>query len=88
MRSVSYTRPAKSSGALRTSRSVSTQPPGVLITYDILEATSDNLASLAQMELIMSCDAPESNNITIGHPLRKNVPTSTSSPVGISSMVV
>jgi hypothetical protein len=60
----------------------------VLITYGVLEATSDNLASLAQMELLKSCDALESNSITIGGPLRKNVPASTSSSVGISSEVV
>jgi hypothetical protein len=40
------------------------------------------------MELIKSCDAEESNNIIIGRPLRKKVPISTSSLVGISSMVV
>jgi hypothetical protein len=40
------------------------------------------------MELIKLCDAPESNNIIVGRLLRKNVPASTSSPVGISSTVV
>jgi hypothetical protein len=74
--------------ALWTSQSKSTRPLGVLITYGVPEATSDNLAFLAQMELIKSCDALESNSTTIGHPLRKNVPASTSSPVGISSTVV
>jgi hypothetical protein len=47
MRSVSNIRPTKSSGALRTSRSRSTRPLGVLIMYGIPEATSDNLAFLA-----------------------------------------
>jgi hypothetical protein len=62
--------------------------PGVLITYGAPEATSDNFAFLAQVKLMKPCDAPESNRIIIGRSLRKNVPTSTSSPVGISSMVV
>jgi hypothetical protein len=52
MRSVSNTHPAKSSGTLQTIRSASTQPPGVLITYGIPEATSDNLPFLAHVELI------------------------------------
>jgi hypothetical protein len=69
-------------------RSVSTRPLGVLITYGAPEVTSDNSAVLAHVALIKSCDAPESNNIMIGRSLRKNVPASTSSPVGISSMVV
>jgi hypothetical protein len=43
---------------------------------------------LAQIELIKLCDALESNSITIGCPLRKNVPASTSSQVGIFSTVV
>jgi hypothetical protein len=58
----------------------STRPPGVLITYGAPEATSDNFAFLAQVELIKSCDAPESNRIIMGCSLRKNVPASTSSP--------
>jgi hypothetical protein len=65
-----------------------TQPLGVLITYGAPKATSDNLAFLAHVALIKSCDAPESNNIMIGRSLRKNVPVSTSSPMGISSTVV
>jgi hypothetical protein len=40
------------------------------------------------VELIKSCDAPESNRIIMGCPLRKNIPAKTSSPVGISSTVV
>jgi hypothetical protein len=40
------------------------------------------------VELIKLCDAPELNSIIIGRSLRKNVPGSTSSPLGISSMVV
>jgi hypothetical protein len=88
MRPVSNTRPARSRGALWTSRSASNQPLGVLIMYGVFEATRDNVASLAQMELIKSCDAPESNSITIGRLLRKNVPVSTSSPMAISSTVV
>jgi hypothetical protein len=44
--------------------------------------------STAHAELIKSCDALESNNIMMGHSLRKIVPASTSSPVGISSTVV
>jgi hypothetical protein len=43
---------------------------------------------LAHVELMKSCDAPESNSMIIGRSLRKNVPTSSSSLVGISSMVV
>jgi hypothetical protein len=66
----------------------STQPPGVLITYGAPEATSDNFAFLAQVELIKLCDALESNKIITGCSLRENVPASTSSLVGISSMVV
>jgi hypothetical protein len=60
----------------------------LVITYGALEATSDNFAFLAQMELIKLCDAPESNRIITGCSLRKNVPASTSSLVGISSTVV
>jgi hypothetical protein len=56
--------------------------------YGTPEATSDNFAFLAQVELIKLCDDPESNRIIMGCSLRKNVPTSTSSPVGISSTVV
>jgi hypothetical protein len=69
-------------------RSASTRPSAILIMYGAPEATSDNIAFLAHVELIKSCDAPELNNIMIGHLLRKNVPTSTSSSMGISSMVV
>jgi hypothetical protein len=43
--------------------------------YGTPEATSHNFAFLAHVELIKSCDAPESNNMIIGHSLRKNVPT-------------
>jgi hypothetical protein len=43
---------------------------------------------LAHAELIKSCDAPESNNMTIGRSFKKNVLASTSSPVGIPSTVV
>jgi hypothetical protein len=39
----------------------------VLITYGAFVATSDNLAFMAHIELIKSCDAPESNRIIIGH---------------------
>jgi hypothetical protein len=60
---------------------------GILITYGAPEATGANFALLAHAELIKSCDAPESNNIMMGHSLR-NIPASTSSPVGISSTVV
>jgi hypothetical protein len=88
MRSTSIIHPTKSSGALRTSQFASTQPPSVLITYGITDATSVNLAFLAQVEFKKSRDAPESNKMIIGHSLRKNVSAKTSSPVGISSMVV
>jgi hypothetical protein len=77
-----------SSRTFWTIRSASTQPLGVLITYGAPEATSDNFAFIAQVELIKSCDAPESNRIITRCSLSKNVPASTSSPVGISSMVV
>jgi hypothetical protein len=40
------------------------------------------------VELIKSCDAPELNRIITAYSLRNNIPASTSSPVGISSMVV
>jgi hypothetical protein len=66
MSSVSNTRPAKLSGTFWTIRSASTQPPGVLITYVIPDATSVNLTFLAHVELIKLCDAPESNNMMIG----------------------
>jgi hypothetical protein len=56
--------------------------------YGTPEATSYNFAFLAHVELIKSHDAPESNSVFIGLSLRKNIPTSTSSPVGISSGVV
>jgi hypothetical protein len=61
---------------------------GVLIMYGAPEAISDNFAFLAQVKLIKSCDAPESNRIIIGYLFRKNVPASPSSPMGISSTVV
>jgi hypothetical protein len=61
---------------------------GILITYGAAGATSENFAFLPQVKLMKSCDAPESNRIIIGCLLRKNVPVSTSSPVGISSTVV
>jgi hypothetical protein len=77
-----------SSGTFWTIRLSSTRPPGVLITHGIPIATGDNLAFLAHVELMKSCDAPESNNMMIGRSWRWNVPMSTSSPVGISSMVV
>jgi hypothetical protein len=48
----------------------------------------DSIASLAQVELVKSYDAPKSNSTIIGRSLRRNVPSSTSSPVGISSVVV
>jgi hypothetical protein len=35
-----------------------------------------------------SCDALESNIMTMGQSLKKSIPTSISSPVGISSTVV
>jgi hypothetical protein len=53
---------------------------GVLIMYGAPEAISVYFAFLAQVALIKSCDAPESNNIVMGRSLRKNVPASTSSP--------
>jgi hypothetical protein len=56
--------------------------------YGAPEDIGDNFAFLAQVKLMKSCDAPESNRIIIKHSLRKNVPASTSSPVGISSTVV
>jgi hypothetical protein len=68
--------------------SASIEPPGVLIMYGAPEAISDNLAFLLHVALIKSCDDPKSNNIMIGHSLRKNVSADTSSPVGISSTVV
>jgi hypothetical protein len=43
--------------------------------YGAPEATSDNFAFLAQVKLMKSCDALESNRITIGCLLRKNMPT-------------
>jgi hypothetical protein len=88
MRSVLNTLPANKSGALQTIQFASTQPPGVLITYGASVATVDSITFLAQVELIKSCDALKSNSIIIGRSLRKNVPTSTSSLVEISSMVV
>jgi hypothetical protein len=63
------------------------EPSGLLIMYGAPEATSDNLAFLAQVKLMKLCDAPESNRIVIGCSLRKNIPASTSSLVGISSTV-
>jgi hypothetical protein len=82
MRSVSNTHPNKSSGTFQIIRSASTRPPGVLITYGAPDAISVNLAFLAHVELIKSCDAPESNNMTVGRTFKKNVPASTSSPMG------
>jgi hypothetical protein len=75
-------------GTFYTIQLASTWPPRVLITYDAPEASSVNFAFLAHVELIKSCDALELNCMTIGHSLRKNIPTSTSSPVEISSTVV
>jgi hypothetical protein len=66
MKLVSNIYPAKSSGTFWTIRSASTRPLCVLITYDVPDATSVNLAFLALVELIKSCDAPESNNMMIG----------------------
>jgi hypothetical protein len=60
----------------------------VLITYGAREAESDSFAFLAHVKLIKSRDAPELNNMIIGRLLRKNIPTSTSSPMGISSTVM
>jgi hypothetical protein len=40
------------------------------------------------VELVKSCDALESNNMMIGYSFKKNMPVSTSSPVGIPSTVV
>jgi hypothetical protein len=88
MRLVLNIHPDNSSGTFWTIQSASTRPPGVLITYGTPEATSDKFAFLAQVELIKSCDALESNRIIIGRSLRKNVPASTSSLVETSSMVV
>jgi hypothetical protein len=66
MRSVLNTCPAKSSGTFRTIQSASTRPLGLLITYGAPNTTSVNLAFLAQVELIKSFDAPESNSTMIG----------------------
>jgi hypothetical protein len=66
----------------------STRLLDVLITYGTPNATSVNISLLAHVELTKLYDALESNNIMMGRSLRKNVPVSTSSPVGISSMVV
>jgi hypothetical protein len=81
------TLPDYSSGTFWAIRSTSTRPLVVIITYGTPNDTSVNFALSAHEELIKSCDALESNNIMMGHSLRKNVPTSTSSPVGISSTV-
>jgi hypothetical protein len=81
------TLPDHSSGTFWAMQSASTQPLGILITYGAPEATSANFALLAHAKLIKSCHALESNSIMMGHSLKKNVPISTSSPVGISSMV-
>jgi hypothetical protein len=80
--------PNNSSGTFYTIRSASTRPSRVLIMYGAPEATSDNFAFLAHVEPIKSCDATESNNMMIGCSLKKNVPASTSSSMGITSMVV
>jgi hypothetical protein len=88
MKYVLNIRLANMSGTLRTIQLASTLPPGVLITYGASVATSHNLAFLAQKELIKSCDAPESKHMIIGRLWRKNVPASTSSPLGISSTEV
>jgi hypothetical protein len=56
--------------------------------YGIPYATSVNLAFLAHVVLIKSCDAPESNKMIIECSLRKNIPARTSSPKEISSTVV
>jgi hypothetical protein len=88
MRLVLNILPDNSSGTFWTIWSTYTRPSEVLITYGTHEATIYNFAFLAQVELIKSCDALESNRIIIGYSLRKNIPASTSSPVGISSTVV
>jgi hypothetical protein len=88
MRFVWKIRPTNSSETFYNIRLASTRPPGVLITYGASVATSDNLAFLAQMELIKSCDTPESNSLIIGQLWRKNVLICTSSLVGIPSTVV
>jgi hypothetical protein len=88
MRSVLNPYLTNSSGTFQTIRSASTWPMGVLIKYGAFVETIDNLAFLAYAELVKSCDAPESNSMIIGCLLRKNVPASTSSPMGISSTVV
>jgi hypothetical protein len=64
-----------------------TQPPGVLIMYYGLATVSDKSSLLAHVELMKSCDAPESNRMMTGCPNSKKVLTSTS-PSGISSTVV
>jgi hypothetical protein len=88
IRLVLKTFPDSTSGTFLAIRSASTLPPGVLITYGAPDATSVNLAFLAHAELIKSCDVAESNNMMIGLSFKKNVPASTSSPMGIPSTVV
>jgi hypothetical protein len=56
--------------------------------YDGLATVSANFDLFAHAALMKSCDAPESNMMMIGCPNSKKVPTSTSSPSGISSTMV
>jgi hypothetical protein len=88
IRLVLITLPDNSWGTFWAIRSVSTRPLGVLITYGALDAASVNFALSAHAKHMKSCEAPESNNIMMRCLLRKNVPTRTSSPVGIFSTVV
>jgi hypothetical protein len=60
----------------------------VLIKYDDLATVRDNFDFLAHTELMKSWDVPESNRMMTRCLNSKNVPTSTSSPSGISSTVV
>jgi hypothetical protein len=60
----------------------------VQIIYDCLATVSDNYALLTHVERMKPCDAPESNGMMIGCPNSKKVPASTSSPSGISLIVV
>jgi hypothetical protein len=66
IRLVLITLPDNSSGTFLVVQSVSTRPPSVLITYGAPDATSVNFALLAHVELMKSCEALESNNITMG----------------------
>jgi hypothetical protein len=56
--------------------------------YDGFAIISANFDLLAHAALMKSGDAPESNRIMIGRPNSKKVYASTSSPSGISSIVV